>query len=59
MAKRWIKSAIKRPGALTMKAKAAGMTPMTYAKKMKGAKGTTGKQARLAITLSKMRKRKK
>lgn len=52
MAKRlWIKGAIKHKGALTRKARAAGMGVMAFARKMKGAKGTTGKQARLAITL--------
>lgn len=56
--KKWIQGAIKRKGALTRKAKAAGMGTMTYARKMKGAKGRTGKQARLALTLGKMRKRK-
>jgi hypothetical protein len=30
MAKKWIQSAIKRPGALTRKAKAAGMTVAQY-----------------------------
>ena len=60
MAKKWIAGAIKRKGALTKKAKAAGMSTMAYAKKMKGAKGRTGKQARLALTLRKIaRKRSK
>ena len=54
---KWIQGAIRHPGALTRKAKAAGMTTMSYARAHKGSKGTTGKQARLAITLSKMRKR--
>jgi len=54
MAKEWIKSAIKHPGALTKKASAAGMSPMAFAEKNKGAEGTTGRQARLAITLRKM-----
>jgi hypothetical protein len=47
----WIRGAIKHPGAFTKKAKKAGMSVGGYAKKMKGASGTTGKQARLAITL--------
>lgn len=51
MAKNWIAGAIKHPGALTKQAKKAGMTPMAYARKKKGAKGTTGKRARLALTL--------
>lgn len=54
-----IQEAIKRPGALTRKAKAAGMSPMEFARKNKGAKGLTGQQARFALTLSKLRKRKK
>jgi hypothetical protein len=57
--KKWIAGAIKRKGALTRKAKRVGMSTMAYARKMKGAKGRTGRQARLAITLSKLRKRKK
>jgi hypothetical protein len=56
MAKKWIAGAIKHPGALTKKAKAAGMSPMAYARKMKGAKGTTGKQARLALILQSLPK---
>ena len=51
MAKKWIQKAIKRPGALTRKAKAAGMATMAFARKMRHAKGITGKQARLALTL--------
>ena len=54
MAKKWIQGAIKRKGALTRKAKAAGMSVMAFARKMRHAKGTTGKQARLAITLRKL-----
>lgn len=49
--KRWIKGAIKRKGALTRKAKAAGMGTMAFARAKKGAKGRLGRQARLAITL--------
>ena len=52
----WIKGAIKRPGAFKAKAQAAGSSTSAYAKKMKGKGGRTGKQARLAITLSKMNK---
>ena len=63
--KNWIKGAIKRPGALTRKAALAAKradkpitkgTTMEFARKMKGAPGRTGRQARLAITLGKMRK---
>lgn len=49
--KKWIRAAIKRPGALGRKAKAAGMGTMAYARKMRHAAGRTGRQARLAITL--------
>ena len=56
MAKHFIASAIKHPGALTRKAKKAGESPMAFAEKHKHDSGTTGRQARLAITLRKMRK---
>jgi hypothetical protein len=49
--KKWIKGAIKRPGAFRAKAKAAGMSTRAYAQKMKDAPGRIGKQARLALTL--------
>jgi len=55
--KRWISKAITRPGAFTRKAKAAGMTVQAYARKMRGAAGRTGKQARLALTLAKISRR--
>jgi hypothetical protein len=51
MAKNWIKGAVRHPGALTRKAKAAGKSPMAFAREHKGDKGTTGRQARLALTL--------
>lgn len=57
MAKHWIAKAIKHPGALTKKADAAGESPMQFAHQHEGDKGTTGKQARLAVTLSHMRKK--
>jgi hypothetical protein len=52
MAKNWIAGAIKHRGALTKKAHAAGESPMAFARSHKGASGKTGKQSRLAITLS-------
>lgn len=58
MAKDWIKGAIKHPGAFSAKAKKAGMSTKAYAQKEKGASGSTGKQARLALTLMKMGKKK-
>lgn len=57
MAKRWIKKAIKRPGAFSKKAKRAGMSTYAYAKKKKHASGRTGRQARLALTLRKLRRK--
>lgn len=53
---KWIQGAIKHPGALTKKAKKAGESPMEFAKEHMHAPGTTGKQARLAMTLRKMHK---
>jgi len=55
---KWIQKAIKRPGALTMKAKAAGMSTMAFARRHRKAPGRLGKQARLALTLGGLRKRK-
>ena len=57
MAKHWIAKAIKHPGALTAQAKKAGESPMQFAEQHKGDSGTTGKRARLAITLRGMRKK--
>jgi hypothetical protein len=61
MAKRWIQKAIKRPGAFTKKAKAAGKSTQAYAKQVlkKGSKASTRtkRQAALARTLKKMGKK--
>lgn len=57
--KKWIAGAIKRKGALTKKAKKAKMSPMAYAKKKEHAKGLTGQQARMAIVLKGLSKKKK
>ena len=54
--KKWIQKAIKHPGALTQQAHKAGESPMEFAASHKHSPGTTGKQARLALTLSKMHK---
>lgn len=51
---KWIQKAIKHPGALTRKAKAAGQSTSAFAKAHAHDSGTTGKQARLAQTLAKM-----
>jgi len=53
---KWMQHAVKHPGALTRKAEHAGMGVQAYAHKHAHDKGTTGKQARLAITFSKFRK---
>ena len=47
----WIAGAIKHPGAFTKKAKAAGEGVQEFAHEKEHAKGKTGKQARLALTL--------
>jgi len=59
----WIAGAVKHPGALTAKAKRAGavtkggtIKPSWLAEQAKKG-GTTGKQARLAQTLKKMKKK--
>ena len=63
MAKKWIQGAIKRPGAFTKKAKAAGMSVSEYANKVmkKGSKASTRtkRQAALTRTLKKISKKKK
>ena len=55
MAKKWIQKAIKHPGAFTAKAKAAGMTPAQYQRKVLSNPGrystTTRRQANLRKTL--------
>lgn len=48
---KFIKSAIKHPGALTAQAKRAGESPMAFAREHQHDSGTTGKRARLALTL--------
>lgn len=59
---KWIQSAIKRPGALTKKAEEAGMTVKEYTAKVKANPEQyderTRRQANLARTLSKLRKKK-
>jgi len=58
---KWIQRAIKRPGAFTKKAKAAGMTTSAYARRVlkKGSTASTRtkRQASLANTLRKMSRR--
>lgn len=47
-----IKKAIKRPGALTAKADAAGETPHEFSEAHKHDKGLTGEQARFDLVLT-------
>ena len=53
--KNWIKGAIKRPGALTAKAKRKGQSVSEFCKGKKT--GRTAKQCNLAKTLKKMKKK--
>lgn len=55
--KKWISSAIRHPGALRKAAKRAGMSTSAYASAHAGDSGVLGKRARLAKTLSKLRKK--
>ncbi len=57
MAKKWIAGAIKHPGAATAAAKKEGKSVGAWAQEHKGDSGTTGKRARLAITLRSMNKK--
>lgn len=54
---KWMKGAVKHKGALKKKAKAAGESTMEFAKSHEHAPGKTGKQARLAETFAKFRKK--
>jgi hypothetical protein len=57
MAKKWIAGAIKHPGALTRKAKAADMTVSAFvAHPPKGVSTITKRQINLAKTLAKLKK---
>jgi hypothetical protein len=49
--KKWISGAIKHPGALTRSAEKAGKSPMEFAREHQHDSGTTGRRARLALTL--------
>ena len=55
--KHWIAGAIKHPGAATKAAKAEGKSVGEWAQEHKNSPGTTGRRARLAITLRKMHHR--
>ena len=54
MAKNFIKGAIKRPGAFTAKAKAAGKSVSQYASEKAHAPGRLGQEARFAQTLKRI-----
>jgi len=58
MAKKWIQGAIKHPGALTRKAKAAGMTLTEFMRAPHRDK-TTQRQVNLARTLKRLGQKKK
>lgn len=49
--KKFIRGAIKHPGALTKSAKATGESPMEFAREHKHNSGVTGSRARAAIIL--------
>lgn len=59
--KKWIQEAIKRPGALRRKAgvKKGEKIPLSKLQAMAKQKGRTGRQARLALTLRKLAKKRK
>ena len=63
MARKWIQKAIKRPGAFRAKAKRAGMSTMEYSRKVlanpERYDTRTVRQARLALTLRKLARRRK
>lgn len=61
--RKWIQKAIKRPGALTEKARRRGMSPMEFARRVVANPDAydtrTVRQANLALTLQKLAKRRK
>jgi hypothetical protein len=56
---KWMQKAVKRPGALTAKAKRAGMAVQAYAQKHKHDSGVTGEEARFAVTAKKVARKRK
>lgn len=56
--KRWIKAAIKHPGAMTAAAKKEGVSNSEYIKEHKHDSGKSGQRARLAETLEGMHHKK-
>ena len=61
MAKKWIKKAIRHPGALrrTLKVKKGKKIPAAKLRSAAKKGGVTGRRARLALTLRRMHRRKK
>lgn len=57
--KKWIKGAIKHPGAFKAAAQRAGKSTKEFAGEHEGDSGTLGKRARLAETLMGMHSKKK
>jgi len=57
MAKHFIQGAIKHPGAFKAQAQRAGKSTRQYAQEHKHDSGTTGRRARLALTLMSMHKK--
>lgn len=57
MAKKWISKAIRHPGVEKAAAKRAGESTHEFMEKHKNDSGTSGRRARLGLTLSKMRKK--
>ena len=57
--KKWMAKAVKRPGALTAKAKRAGMSVQAFAQKHKHDSGVTGEEARFAVNAKKIAKKHK
>jgi hypothetical protein len=58
-AKKWMSKAVKRPGALTSKAKRAGQSVQAYAQKHKHDSGVTGEEARFAVNAKRVAKKRK
>jgi hypothetical protein len=56
--KHWMEKAIKKPGSLKAQAQRAGASTAEFASEHEDASGKTGKRARLAEMLLKMRKEK-
>jgi hypothetical protein len=50
---KWIQGAVKRPGALTQRARRAGMSPMAFARKHYHDSGLTGEESRFAVNAQK------